>query len=93
MNPNSSLVNYERTFDKLVQSLAYIVKTIDSHELIILYVNTLPVDMFGNRNQSQMALINIMIITEFKRHIREEAYLNICKLSQNLAIERNTDTL
>ena len=48
MNPNSSLIDHERTFDDLVQNLTAIGKEIDSDELIILYANSLPIDTFSN---------------------------------------------
>jgi hypothetical protein len=48
MSPNGSLLDHERTFDDLVQSLLVMGKDIDSDELIVLYANSLPVDIFGN---------------------------------------------
>ena len=94
MSPNGSLIDHERTFDDLVQNLAAIGKTIDSDELIILYANSLPVDVFSNWIQGQMAFIDKMTITEFKGRVREEARrLNIAGLSQSLGIERDPDTV
>jgi hypothetical protein len=88
MSPNSSLIDHERTFDELVQSLTAIGKEIDSDELIILYANSLPIDTFSNWIQSQMAFIDRMSITEFKGRVREEARrLNICGLNENLGID------
>lgn len=50
--------------------------------------------MFDNWTQSQMAFIDTMIITAFKEYVHKEVpYLNICRLSQNLAIERDADML
>jgi hypothetical protein len=48
MSRNSSLIDHERTFDELVQNPADIGKTIDPKELIVLYANSLPQDIFGN---------------------------------------------
>src|SRR5579862_5789302 len=94
MNPNGSLLDHERTFDDLVQSLAAIGKTIDSDELIILYANSLPVDIFSNWIQGQMAFIDKMTITEFKGRVREEARrLNTCGLNQGLGVDRDPDTI
>src|SRR5579859_4940821 len=46
MSPNGSLIDHERTFDDLIQSLSAIGKTIHSDELIVLYANSLPVEIF-----------------------------------------------
>ena len=94
MSPNSSLIDHERIFDDLVQSLAAIGKRIDSDELIILYANSLPVDTFSNWIQGQMAFIDKMTITEFNGRVREEARrLNSCGLSEALGVERDPDTV
>jgi hypothetical protein len=94
MNLNGSLIEHERVFDDLVQSLAAIVKTIDSNKLIILYANSLPVQTFSNWIQGQMAFINKITVTEFKGHVREEARrLNTCGLTQALGVERDPDTV
>ena len=45
MSPNGSLLDHERMFDDLVQSLSAIGKTIDSDELIVLYANSLSVEI------------------------------------------------
>src|SRR5271170_7865224 len=60
-------------FDDFIQSLSAIGKDIDADELIVLYANSLPVEMFSNWIQSQMAFINNLSITEFKWRFREEA--------------------
>jgi hypothetical protein len=73
MNLNGSLIEHERVFDNLVQSLAAIGKAIDPDELIILYANSLPAETFSNWIQGQMAFIDKMTVTEIKDHIREEA--------------------
>src|SRR5437667_10115997 len=94
MSRNASLIDHARTFDNLVQSLSAIGKTIDSDELIVLYANSLPVEIFGNWIQSQMAFIDNLSITEFKGRVREEARrLNIAGLGQSLGIERDPDTV
>src|SRR5579859_4987271 len=64
MSANGSLIDHERTFDDLVQSLSAISKTIDSDELIVLYANSLPIEIFGNWIQSQMAFVDNLSITE-----------------------------
>jgi hypothetical protein len=94
MNLNGSLIEHERVFDNLVQSLAAIGKTIDPDELIILYANSLPAETFGNWIQGQMAFIDKMTVTEFKGRVREEACrLNTCGLTQALGVERDPDTV
>ena len=94
MSPNGSLLDHERIFDDLVQSLIAIGKVIDSDELIVLYANSLPVEIFGNWIQSQMAFIDNLSITEFKGCIREEGrHLNLAGLGQTLGIERDSDTV
>jgi transposase InsO family protein len=94
MSPNSSLIDHERTFDELVQSLSAIGKNIEPDELIILYANSLPNEIFGNWIQSQMAFIDNLSITEFKGRVREEARrLNIAGLGQSLGVERDLDTV
>ena len=65
MNPDSSLLDHERLFDNLVQSLLDISKTIEADELIVLYANSLPNELFGNWIQSQMSVIDNLTITEF----------------------------
>ena len=88
MSSNGSLIDQERTFDELVQSLAAIGKNIEPDELIVLYANPLPVEIFGNWIQSQMAFTNKLSITEFKGRVREEGRrLNIAGLGQTLGIE------
>ena len=94
MNPNGSLIDHERTFDDLVQSLAEIDNAIDSDQLLVLFANSLPVNIFGNWIQSQMAFIDKMTITEFKGRVRKEARcLNTCGLSQNLGVDKDPDTI
>src|SRR5579859_392233 len=94
MSSNSSLIDHERTFDDLVQSLSAIGKTIDSDELIVLYANSLPVEIFGNWIQSQMAFVDNLSITEFKGRVREEGRrLNLAGLGQTLGIERDSDSV
>jgi hypothetical protein len=94
MNPNGSLIDHERLFDDLVQSLAAIGKTIESEELVILYACSLPVDIFNNWIQSQMSVIDSLSITEFKGRVREEARrLNLSGLNTSLGIERDLDTV
>src|SRR5277367_5373975 len=94
MSPTGSLLDHERTFDDLVQSLAAIGKTIDSDELIVLYANSLLVEIFGNWIQSQMAFIDNLSITEFKGHVREEGRrLNLAGLGQMLGVERDPDSV
>ena len=88
MSTNGSLLDHERTFDNLVQSLSAIGKDIDPDELIVLYANSLPVETFGNWIQSQMAFIDNLSITEFKGRVREEARrLNLSGLGQGLGVE------
>src|SRR6204780_5123069 len=94
MNPNSSLIEHERVFDDLMQSLTAIGKTIEPEELIILYINSLPAERFGNWIQGQMPFIDTMSITEFKGRVREEARrLNSCGLGQAVGVERDPDTV
>ena len=94
MNPGGSLIEHERIFDDLVQSLVAIGKIIEPDELIILYINSLPAETFGNWIQGQMAFIDQMTITEFKGRVREEARrLNACGLTQTLGVERDPDTV
>ena len=52
MQTGSSLRDHEQRFDVLVQSLEAIGKVIDPDELIILYMNSLPVATFSNWIQS-----------------------------------------
>ena len=73
MNPNGSLIDHERTFDDLVQSLAEIDNAIDSDQLLVLFANSLPLNIFGNWIQSQMAFIDKVTITEFKGHVCKKA--------------------
>lgn len=94
MSLNGSLIDHERTFDDLIQSLSAIGKTIDSDELIVLYANSLPVEFFGSWIQSQMAFIDNFSITEFKGRVREEVRrLNLASLGQTLGVERDPDTV
>src|SRR5579859_1903040 len=94
MSSNSSLIDHERTFDDLVQSLSAIGKMIDSDELIVLYANSLPVEIFGNWIQGQMAFVDNLSITEFKGRVREEGRrLNLAGLGQGLGIDRDPDTV
>src|SRR5213075_2013674 len=94
MNANSSLIDHEQTFEDLVQSLADIGETIKPGHLIVIYANSLPVDVFSNWIQGQMAFIDKMTVMEFKGRVREEARrLNACGLNQGLGIERNPDTI
>jgi hypothetical protein len=94
MSSNGSRTDHERTFDDLVQSLSAIGKTIDSDELIVLYANSLPVEIFGNWIQSQMAFIDNLSITEFKGRVREEARrLNLSGLATTLGAEKESDTV
>ena len=48
MLAGSSLIDHEFTFDNLIQNLVAIDKTIEFEELIILYTNSLSVEIFGN---------------------------------------------
>ena len=90
MPSDGSLSDHERTFDTLVQSLSAIGKDIDPDELIVLYANSLPVKIYGNWIQSQMAFIDKLSITEFKGRVREEARrLNLSGLEQGLGAENN----
>src|SRR5271170_2894217 len=90
LDMTGSLSDHERMFDNLVQSLSAIGKDIDTDELIVLYTNSLPVEMFSNWIQSQMAFINNLSITEFKGHIREEARrLTLYGLGAGLGIGNN----
>src|SRR5271156_3422730 len=90
MSPNGSLLDHERLFDDLVQSLSTIGKDINSDELTVLYANSLPVEMFGNWIQSQMAFIDNLSVTEFKGRVREEARrLNLAGLELELGVENN----
>ena len=94
ISSNSSLLEHERVFDDLVQSLSAIGKVIESDELIVLYANSLPTKTFGTWIQSQMVFIDTMTITEFKGCIREEARrLNTCGLNHELGVERDPDTV
>src|SRR5271156_3352489 len=90
MSPTGSLLDHKRTFDDLVQSLSTIGKDINSDELTVLYANSLPVEMFGNWIQSQMAFIDNLSVTEFKGRVREEARrLNLAGLELELGVENN----
>ena len=94
MSPTGSLLDHERIFDDLVQSLSAIGKTIDSDELIVLHANSLPVEICGNWIQSQMAFIDNLSITEFKGRVREEGRrLNLAGLGQTLGVERDFDSV
>jgi len=46
ISSNSSLLEHERVFDDLVQSLSAIGKVIESDELMVLYANSLPTKTF-----------------------------------------------
>ena len=75
-------------FDVLVQSLEAIGKIIDPNELIILYMNSLPIETFGNWIQTQLGFIDNMSITDFKGRVREEARrLNLVGMGHGLGIE------
>lgn len=94
MSPNGSLIDHERTFDDLVQNLSAIGKTFDPDELIVIYASSLPVNIFSNWIQSQMAFIDKLSLAEFKSRAREEARrLNIAGLDQTLGVERDPDTV
>src|SRR5579859_3132527 len=94
MSPNGSLIDHEWTFDDLIQSLSAIGKTIDLDELIVLYANSLPVEIFGDWIQGQMAFVDNLSITEFKGRVREEGRrLNLAGLGQGLGIDRDPDTV
>src|SRR5271170_5439155 len=85
MSPTGSLLDHERTFDDLVQSLAAIGKVIETDELLILYANSLPNEIFSHWVQSQMAVIDTLTIMEFKARVREEGRcLNLAGLGQSL---------
>ena len=85
MKSGTTLSEYERIFDELVQSLAQIGKTIDTDELIVLYAASLPNETFGNWVQSQMAFINNLSISDFKGRVHEEARrLNLAGLATSL---------
>src|SRR5204863_4199111 len=93
MQSGSSLRDHEQRFDILVQSLEAIGKTIEPDELIILYMNSLPIETFGNWIQSQLGFIDNMSITDFKGHVREEARrLNLVGMRQGLGVE-DADTV
>ena len=63
-------------------------KDIDPDELIILYANNLSIEIFGNWIQTQMTLIDNMLIMDFKGHVGEEArYLNLVGFEQGLDID------
>ena len=94
MSPTGSLLDHERTFDDLVQSLAAIGKVIKTDELLILYANSLPNEIFSHWVQSQMAVIDTLTITEFKARVREEGRrLNLAGLGQSLSVERDIDSV
>src|SRR5271155_5040219 len=85
-----TLSDHERAFDDLVQSLSAIGKDIDANELIVLYANSLQVEMFGNWIQSQMAFIDNLWITEFKGRVHEEARrLTLSGRGAGLSIGKN----
>src|SRR5579862_5569584 len=87
MKSGTTLSEYERIFDELVQSLAQIGKTIDTDELIVLYAASLPNETFGNWVQSQMAFIDNLSISDFKGRVREEARrLNLAGVATNLGV-------
>ena len=69
MQSGSSLRDHEETFDSLVQSLSAIGKEYEDEELIILFANSLPPDVFGNWIQTQMAFIDGMSLTDFKGRV------------------------
>jgi hypothetical protein len=48
MTAGSTLIKYERRFDVLVQSLTDIGKNVETEDLITIYSNSLPQDIFGN---------------------------------------------
>jgi len=90
MSPNDSFFDHERTFDDFVQSLSAISKMIDSEKLIMLYTNSLPIEIFSNWIQSQMAFIDNLSITEFKNPAYEEAlHLNIAGVGQSFRVKRD----
>jgi hypothetical protein len=87
MISSTPLRDHEQTFDVLVQSLAAIGKNIEQDELIILYANSLPNEIFGNWIQAQLGFIDNMSITDFKGRIREEARrLNLVGFAQESGI-------
>ena len=87
MQTGTLLRDHEQIFDILVQSLAAIGKTIDQDELIILYINNLPVETFGDWIQTQLGFIDNMSITDFKGHVREEARrFNLVGMRQGLGM-------
>ena len=93
MQSGSSLRDHEQRFDVLVQSLEAIGKVIDPDELIILYINSLPIETFGNWIQTQLGFIDSMSITDFKGRVREEARrLNLAGMGQGLGVE-DADTV
>jgi hypothetical protein len=52
MSPNGSLIDHERRFDDIIQCLSAIGRPINSEELVVVYANSLPDEIFGNWIQS-----------------------------------------
>src|SRR5271169_6479254 len=72
MVPGSSLTEHERTFGSIVESLAAMGRTIETVDLILIYLNSLPQDEYGTWLQSQASILDELSLSDFKGRVREE---------------------
>ncbi len=71
MASGSSLTNYEREFDGLVEGLMIMEHVMKSEDLVIIYANSLPAE-YDTWLQGQMATIDKIELSEFEGLVQEE---------------------
>ena len=72
MVPGSSLIEHERLFDRLVERLAAMGKTMVNEDLVVIYANSLPPAEYGTWLQGQSTTLESISLTGFKSRVREE---------------------
>ena len=72
MAPGSSLIEHERLFDGLVESLAAMGKIIETEDLVVIYANSLPPAEYGTSLQGQSSTLETTSLSAFKGQVREE---------------------
>src|SRR5436190_14048849 len=72
MVPGSSLIEHERLFDRLVERLATMGKTMETEDLVVIYANSLPPTEYRTWLQGQMSVLESISLLGFKGRVREE---------------------
>ena len=72
MVPDSSLIEHERLFDGLVESLAAMGKTMETVDLIVIYANSLPPAEYSTWVQGQSSTLETTSLSAFKGRVREQ---------------------